>query len=96
MVQALVGKDGSNLAVSGFDLSDWNIQGGTVLEMNETADGNYSLSLDLNNSLEASILSLMLTRLLIMTESHRNLFEKKFICTNWCMTRNIFEPMGFR
>ena len=51
IVEALMGKNGSILAVSGLDLPDWNLHGGNVLEMNETADGNYSLSLDLNDCL---------------------------------------------
>ena len=47
IIQALVGKDGSTTAVNGMEPSDWNLQSGSVLGLNSTGDGNYTLSLDL-------------------------------------------------
>jgi hypothetical protein len=56
-VRILIGKDSSPVAVTGFETSDWDLADGTVLEMNQTADGNYSLSLDLNDSFVGSVFS---------------------------------------
>ena len=57
IIQALVGKDGSTIAVSGMEPSDWNLQSGSVLGLNSTGDGNYTVSLDLNDSFEVSVIS---------------------------------------
>ena len=40
-----------------MDDSDWNPQSGTV-DLNETADGNYSMSLGLDGSKVVSVLNL--------------------------------------
>jgi hypothetical protein len=56
-VRILIGKDSVPVAVTGFETSDWDLADGTVLEMNQTADGNYSLSLDLNDSFVGSVFS---------------------------------------
>ena len=57
-VRILIGKDSLPVAVTGFEISDLDLEDGTVLEMNQTADGNYSLSLDLNDSFTGSVFSL--------------------------------------
>ena len=56
-VGILIGKDSLPLAVTGLGISDWNLQNGTVFDLNQTADGNYSLSLDLNGSYVGNTLS---------------------------------------
>ena len=45
-VGILIGKDSLPLALQVWMISDWNLQMERV-DLNETADGNYSLSLDL-------------------------------------------------
>ena len=55
--QLLVGKDGNLLQMTGLAASDWNLQGGSVA-LSLISDGNYSLSLDLNDSFTGSILSI--------------------------------------
>jgi hypothetical protein len=56
-VGILIGKDSLPVAVTGLGISDWNLQNGTVFDLNQTADGNYSLSLDLNGSYVGNTLS---------------------------------------
>ena len=55
--QLLAGKDGNLVQVTGLASSDWNLQGGSVA-LSPISDGNYSLSLDLNDSFTGSILSI--------------------------------------
>ena len=57
-INALIGKDGLPVALTGLTDSDWSLQAGGVFDMSVTGDGNYSLSLDLNDSLMVSVLSI--------------------------------------
>ena len=43
-INALIGKDGLPVALTGLTDSDWSLQAGGVFDMNVTGDGNYSLS----------------------------------------------------
>ena len=53
----LVGKDGNLLDMTGLVASDWNLQGGS-LSMIQNSDGNYTLSIDLNDSFIEVFLSI--------------------------------------
>ena len=86
-VRILIGKDSLPVAVNGFEISDLNLEDGTVLEMNQTADGNYSLSLDLNDSfVEAFSVWAKMFRLIMMENLMKD-FVRKFIIMRLSMMK---------